>query len=501
MKTIKNLMIAFAASAFVLGGCTDDKSEADSSRDQIKVSQDIITMPEAGGTAEVEVTSSGPWRVSGVCDWARPSAESGKSGDKITFTVDPNLTDAQREATFKIFTGSSVVPVNIISSPGSVLELLSAAEMTLDRTAGTIVLKTRTNIPELAYSFSDGGDKWVAFKERTSGLGGSVLLHFDVKKNVDYSPRTTKLTISGGGQDIPVTVMQKQVDTLGVKKTAYEIGVAAQTIELEMLTNVTYTVESSQTWVKQVETRAAETKKLTFAIEALPSDVPARGASISIQGAGFRDPIVVSILQKDPNAKTVQIPDPIFRKKLNEFGWIIALAGTECLLTDKGVAATQFTYNPGYYGQKMGSLAGIENFPNLEKISVPNNKLSEIDLSKLHKVTSLSANSQAVERVILGDNPITSLAFGYLGVYDIITWEEIASETFTVVSDNLESLNLNPSSTWDKDVLHTIDISGCPKLKTLAAKRKADVLKTIYLKTGQTVENMSYTAGAVISYK
>ena len=55
---------------------------------------------------------------------------------------------------------------------------------------------------------------------------------------------------------------------------------------------------------------------------------------------------------------------------------------------------------------------------------------------------------------------------------------------------------------WEPtDVLATIDVSGCPALETLNAQRNAGVLKTIYLKQGQVIPNLTYTAGAEIVYK
>ena len=58
----------------------------------------ILAGPEGGGF-QINVTSSEDWRVSGLADWVTLSAESGKSGQPLTFTVLPNEDTKSRTAT------------------------------------------------------------------------------------------------------------------------------------------------------------------------------------------------------------------------------------------------------------------------------------------------------------------------------------------------------------------------------------------------------------------
>lgn len=108
MKKIFMMFVAAACFAFI--GCSDDDTADDLSNATISITPDAIPAGADGSTTQVTVTSSGDWRLAGVCDWVHPSAESGKSGDVVTFTVDPNPTEESREATFKFFTGRQSFP-------------------------------------------------------------------------------------------------------------------------------------------------------------------------------------------------------------------------------------------------------------------------------------------------------------------------------------------------------------------------------------------------------
>lgn len=84
---MKKIFIAFVAVACALSACSDDDTADDLSRATISITPDAIPAGPDGTTTQVTVTSSGDWRLAGVCDWVHPSAEAGKSGDVVTFTM------------------------------------------------------------------------------------------------------------------------------------------------------------------------------------------------------------------------------------------------------------------------------------------------------------------------------------------------------------------------------------------------------------------------------
>lgn len=71
---MKKIFIAFVAVACALSACSDDDTADDLSRATISITPDAIPAGPDGTTTQVTVTSSGDWRLAGVCDWVHPSA-------------------------------------------------------------------------------------------------------------------------------------------------------------------------------------------------------------------------------------------------------------------------------------------------------------------------------------------------------------------------------------------------------------------------------------------
>lgn len=498
---MRKIFIAFLAAACALSACSDDDTADDLSKGAISITPDAIPTGAEGNTTQVTVTSSGDWRLAGVCDWVHPSAEAGKNGDVVTFTVDPNLTENSKEAVFKFFTGSAVANLKVTSDPGYNLELIAGGSQTIEAPSCDIQVKLHTNIPELTYSFTDGGENWISFQKRTEAFGNTIL-NFAVTANPDYDNRSTVLTISGMDQSIDIAVVQRQIDVINVEDKALTFDLAERTIAIDAESNVDYKVTIDGDWITRLpETRGLVSETLKFH---LAPATASRAGKITISGAGITK--VVPIVQKDPDAVIVSIPDKAFRSKLVSLNWLLELSEGLCVVTEEGLNATSFTYRSGYWDDPIFSLEGIEIFANLESIDVYNNKLTKFDISKLKKVKSLNIDYNALSEIALGDNAVEELNFSALYHQSPDSyWDYIVPRSLTVSGTHLKTLKVPFSGGggyWDPtDVLATIDVSGCPALETLNAVRDAGVLKTIYLKEGQTVPNMNYTAGAQIAYK
>ena len=118
-----------------------------------------------------------------------------------------------------------------------------------------------------------------------------------------------------------------------------------------------------------------------------------------------------------------------------------------------------------------------------------------LDISSLHKVSSLSLSSPTIcEEYNLGDNPILSFNAGGSFVYSL-------AENLTIISSYLQSINLSLMIWYESyDKVTSIDVSECPPLTTLNANR-SNKIETLYLKTGQTITNLTKNDATIIVYK
>lgn len=496
MKTLRNMIWVLSA-AFALWGCTDeDDPTGDNGSASITLSASSIQIGKDGGSETVTVTSSSDWRLAGVCDWAHPSATSGKSGDVVTFTIDSNTGEEARTATFKFFTGASVAPLQVESAPAYTLNLASEQEESITKAAGNVGIKVETNITDLNFAFSNGGEEWLAFDKRVN-FAGNTTLSFKAQENTTYKDRSTAITISSELANAPIVVNVTQAKTEAIiisdEETTQMYDLSARTVSFKVKANIDYqiSVTKGSDWItnQQVsEPQVGDDGLSTVTVSYdLAEATASRGGTIKVSGNGINRS--VNLIQKDPDAKIISIPDSNLRSTVESSGWIMVLSENQCIITEKGLSATSLSV------RNVSDLTGIESFVNLTSITLRNcSNLKRIDISGLHNVTTLSTSGRlSCEYFNFGDNPITSFA---LGQY---TYSAAESQTF--IGSKLTSLNLNLYSYYQNyDYVTSIDVSECPALQTLNANRGSKV-KKLYLKEGQTIPNLTKNDATEIVYK
>lgn len=500
MDLLKKIMIVLSAT-LMLWGCSDDDDSTNGDNATISLSTDILQVDKNGGDATVTVTSSDDWRLSGLCDWAHPSVTSGKNGDIVTFTIDPNSLDEKRTATFKFFTGSAVVPLKVESQPAYIMNLLSDADLSISKEKNTVKVQLETNIADPTIVYSDGGEEWLTFDKR-SEFGGKVTLSFIAAENETYIDRASTITISSplATEAVNVIVNQKQMDAIILESDALMYDLAARKISFEMKYNIDYDISITQgsEWITnqsisepQTSDDGLSTVTVTYELAEASSS---RGGTIRIIKTDKTLTRDISVVQKDPDVELVEIPDKYLRTLCVENGWALSVSGSYCIILEEGQKATSLEFND-YYNE-ISDLTGIENFPNLTSLSLGYcTEMKKLDISGLHKVSKLSISSTYdCEEYNLGDNPIISFKAG--GEYAALSVENLK-----IISSKVESLNLSLYSWYQgNDNVVSIDVSECPALTTLNADRGSKV-KTLYLKKGQTIPNLTKNEATTIVYK
>ena len=452
-----------------------------------------------GGEFSVDVTSSGDWRVSGLADWVTVSAESGKSGEPVVFTVLPNDESVVRTATFKVFSAAAVQPVTIVQEPVYGMTLLSDAAVEFNADANKLYVKLESNIEEFTYDF--GGANWLSF-EKVDDVFGKKVLTFDVKRSQDFNSRATVLTLGGANssQTLTIDVNQAQRDTAFVVGEQRIVkGLEAISVDLVIKSNVeiSYTYPS---WLTETEGESVESdanglrsKSTNFSAEA---SAGSRSATISFK-KGSTVVGSVFIKQQNPNPVFVTIPDENLRYLLQSGGYLIDDGG-QCELLGAGMEATSLvigsTNANTSSADPINSIEGLEGFPNLESLSLWNLTIPKVDVSNFPKLNELNiTNLNKMTEINTGNRPITHLKHGY-GTYTYVTISDIV-----IKGENLEDVDFSVIDNYYVDyetALNSIDVTGCPKLKTLNVKRTNSwgdsALKYLYMTAAQA-ETVSVT--------
>ena len=493
-------MIILSAT-LMLWSCSDDDEATKGGIATISLSTNIIQVDKNGGEAIVTVTSSSDWQLSGVCDWAHPSITSGKSGDIVTFTIAPNTLEEKLTATFKFFTGSSVAPLQLECESSYTMNLLSDANPSVSKEKNTVKIELNTNIADPTITLSDGGEEWLTFEKRVD-FGGKSTFTFTTIKNDTYKNRSTTITFSSplATEPVNVNLTQEQTDAIIPENDSFMYDLAARSISFKVKYNVDYTITIPQgdKWITnqsisepQVGDDGLSTITLSYD---LSSASITRGGIIRIgktKGTLTND---VSIIQKDPDAELLEIPDNTLRSLCVSNGWVLPIADSKCVILEAGLEATSLTNTS--YSNEINDFTGIENFPNLTTLNLGYcSNMKKFDISGLHKVSSLEFSSTRVcEEFNLGDNPITSFDAGGYYSYSY-------AESLKISGSKIESINLSIYSWYaSSDKITSIDVSECPALTTLNANR-SNKITTLYLKAGQTIPNLTKNDATTIVYK
>lgn len=506
----KIFMMLTAASLMFMGGCTEEKQDPDAEQpsDTVFLSQETVSVDNSGGPAEVVVTSSGDWRMSGGAEWSVPSAVEGKSGDKITFEIAPNDTDADREARYKIFTGSAVAELTIRNVAGYVMELTSDAGNSLTVEESVVYIRLKTNIPadELDLSFTDRGNEWISC-ESTTEVFGTVVMKMKVLANPGYAPRSSVLTISGHDLSATVDFSQDQVDLLSVPEDdlLHEFDENGGSFSISVSHNIGYTVGELPEWIQQDgeivssddrDNPGLKTDIISYKV--LESDEPMRNCTIVIKDdVDGTMSFNVGVSQLNESIETGTIPDRNLRIFLESDGWIEfidpANNSDQVIINPEDVIDSESDYYPMFYPQidyaaaDIQSMQGIEYFPNITSVNVSNNaRLAVVDISGLHNVTGLVQvqGCSILETVLFGDN--TGSLYMSNATFD--------AECITVTGTAITTITAQGAASYvSYSGPAALDISGCPAMATVDLAKRYGV-KTIYLTAEQ---KSAYESGSL----
>ena len=149
-------------------------------------------------------------------------------------------------------------------------------------------------------------DSWVSVSPASGkATDDPVTVTVKCSANSTYDERKATITIDAQGLTQSVAVRQAAAAGMILPTKSFELSSDARTIQVEVQTNVEYTVTVSEPWIKQSGTKALDSSTLTFSVEENTS-YDARNATITIKPEGAVLPEqVVSVTQAQKNALLV----------------------------------------------------------------------------------------------------------------------------------------------------------------------------------------------------
>ncbi len=84
---LRYIIPSFIAALTMLVGCSDDDTPTYLA--SVRVSQSFVTLPESGGTCDIEVTAKDSWTITDVAGWLTVAPAQGEAGTyTVTFSAD-----------------------------------------------------------------------------------------------------------------------------------------------------------------------------------------------------------------------------------------------------------------------------------------------------------------------------------------------------------------------------------------------------------------------------
>lgn len=292
-------------------------------KDAVLLTANKFEVGQDGGTIKVEVKSNVDYQIE-VAATAKSWITEGTNTRALTshnhtFTIAANEEFEKREGEIYVKSGDKTEVVTVYQASGAVV-LLTKSEYAVSDKGETITVNIQSNFE---YDVKMPDVDWIS-SEATTRAMSSHSLKYIISPNETYDSRSAQIVYydkKDPANADTLTIVQAQKDAIVISKKTYEIGVDGGTIEVELASNIDYTVsidKSGEGWIKQVNstiTRALTNTKLYFEV-AVNDSLLERVGTISISNGESAVNEVITITQSGTFSGVVEVKTPGTLNKL-----------------------------------------------------------------------------------------------------------------------------------------------------------------------------------------
>lgn len=227
-----------------------------------------FTFTRDGGTQDFTFSCNRDWSVSSSESWIRVSPSSGKAEDggiTVNITCDPNTTYDARSATVTVKLAEISESLTITQDTGIGL-VLSPTIFNLTNASQDIEVEVQKNV-QYSINIDEAAAGWIKTGGTKALTTDKVVFH--IAANESYDVREGKITFKQVDGSLTGTVLVKQAwkEGLIVEANTYEVTRDGGTLEVNVMANVEYEVETEATWVHYVETKALSQSTVILSID------------------------------------------------------------------------------------------------------------------------------------------------------------------------------------------------------------------------------------------
>ena len=284
-------------SASVFLECGDNRKTivvSQKQKDALIVSQQSYQLPAGESEIEVEVEANVAFEVEVSDTWIEQIPTRSLEKSVLVFRILANDGYDKRSGSIVISSGELRETVHIYQE-GKEKEVLLLSDDLIEVGAGggTVDVQLQSNVsyickPEAEYT-------WVS--EPASRAVSTHTLHFEVQPNDTYDMREARFIFVDETEAVSdtLTIRQYAVDEILVPSDPVICEAVGGTFSIEVSANISYTVKTDVSWLKQVAGRGLEQSTLYFSVEENTESVMREG-NIIVTGNGVER--TVKVLQK-----------------------------------------------------------------------------------------------------------------------------------------------------------------------------------------------------------
>ena len=274
-----------------------------------------------GGSKQVRVTSNAKWQVSGMTDWCEVVPESGEGDAEVTITVKPNPTYEERKVVLTFQAQGVTKKVTVTQKKKDAL-IVTESHYAVEAEGEEIEVELKSNL-EYEIIIKPEYAEWIKQVVRGRALTEEKFI-FQIAANKGYDDRSGEIVFKDKGSDLSDTVFvtQSKVHMLILVQEEYVVEPGATALVVELQRSVAYEViipECMRSWITRTESRALETDKLNFMIQANTGRENRSGAIIikETDGAAMELLTVVQLREAAIVASAVEQIVPVDGASLN----------------------------------------------------------------------------------------------------------------------------------------------------------------------------------------
>lgn len=221
-----------------------------------------------GGSISIPVQANIDYSVSiddNSKSWLTIIQTKALSDNTIILTAAKNDTYDSRTGIAYVSYGTNKTTLTILQSQLDEL-IVGTKSFEIGSEGGEISVPVQSNIEYKAEVLGTASE-WISISSLQTKSLDNYSLVLKVANNETYDGRVGQIKVYGAGKESIVNINQSQNNALLIDNKLFEISSDAQTIEVNVNSNVDYTYSIQDSWIKDITTKSLASTKILFAID------------------------------------------------------------------------------------------------------------------------------------------------------------------------------------------------------------------------------------------